>query len=199
LILRSGTPEDDAAAKEASKIIARIFADKLTFTQMTYVRQWAHADRLLADIDAAPEADDEADEPLAATIDRLLGTSALAFVRRAHAAYGEALEITKAAKEAPGGVREPKRRVEVAIVQYALTLFAVHPPNTSDETNALLAQARRPTAEVRAAQSSPPKPSADQPGADQPGTDQPTVVDPIPAPPDEPMGPPPDEPIPVID
>lgn len=199
MILRSGTPEDDAAAKEASKIIARIFADKLTFTQMTYVRQWAHADRLLADIDAAPEADDEADEPLAATIDRLLGTSALAFVRRAHAAYGEALEITKAAKEAPGGVREPKRRVEVAIVQYALTLFAVHPPNTSDETNALLAKALLPIDEVRAAQSSTPKPSADQPGADQPGTDQPTVVDPIPAPPDEPMGPPPDEPIPVID
>jgi hypothetical protein len=54
---------------------------------------------------------------LAKTIDELIHPRHLAFVRRAHAAYGQALAIAKRSKQAPGGVREPKRRVEDAIVQ----------------------------------------------------------------------------------
>lgn len=188
LMLRSGTPEDDANAKLAGTLMARLFADKLSFTQLTYVRQWAHADRLIADIDAAPEEDDELDKPLAVIIDDLVGTAALAFIRRAHAAYGDALQITKAAKDAPGGVREPKRLVEVAIVQYVIALFASHPPNTSDATNALLAKALRPIDTVRAEQARTP-----------PKTDAGTDGDPLPPPPPEPMGPPPDEPIPDVE
>jgi hypothetical protein len=185
--LRSGTPEVDARAKLASMINARLFADKLAFTQLTYLSQWAHSERLIADIDAEPKPEDELEKSLAALIDELLDETALAFVRRAHLAYGEALQITKPAEGAPGGVREPKRRVEVAIVDYVIALFAVHKPNRDDKTNALLAKALLPIDEVRAAQArKPPAPPAGP------------VVEPIEPGPSEPIGPVPDEPIPDI-
>lgn len=189
--LRSGTPEDDEDAKVAQIILNRVFADGLSFTQLTYMSQWAHADRLITEIDRVPEADEEpepAQEPgkaLAVTIDRLVGDRSLAFVRRAHAAYGDALEITKARKHAPAGVREPKRLLEVAIVQYVITLFAAHPPNSSDEKNEILAKALLPIDQVRAEQSRTPA----QPAQPVP----PPVV-----PPPEPMGPPPEDPIPDV-
>jgi hypothetical protein len=60
LTLLSGDPDDEAIAERARKVIARLFGEKgLSFTQIGYTSQWAHADRLLAAIDAAPKAGEE--------------------------------------------------------------------------------------------------------------------------------------------
>lgn len=181
-------PDDPEAAELAKKILARFFPNGLEFTQAPYLSQWAHADRLIKDIDAAPEEDEDREEPWATTIDAIIHPRHLRFVRRAHAAYGDALNITKKAKVAPGGVREPKRRLELAITQYVYSLFASHPPADPDN-EPLLREALAPIDEVRAKQASSPAPApAPVPPADP-------VVDPEP----EPLGPPPTDPIPVIE
>ncbi len=192
LTLLSGDPDDEETAKLASEIVARLFADRLTFTQLQYTSQWAHADRLINDIDAAPEPGSGQKKPLADTIDKLVGRRFLAFVRRAHLAYGEALEITKAGTEAPGGVREPKRRVEVAIIDYVIALFAALRPNESDQGRQTVLQALAPIDKVRAEQSRSPAP--------QPVTRPAEPSEPaLPPPPPEPAGPPPSDPIPTVE
>ena len=135
------------------------------------------------------EAEDEGrDTPWSEAIDQIIHPRHLRFVRRAHAAYGEALNITKKAKVAPGGVREPKRRLELAITQYVYALFASHPP-AEPENEPLLREALAPIDELRAKQQRSPAP----PPAPVPPTDP--VLDPEP----EPLGPPPTNPIPDIE
>lgn len=179
-------PDDPEAAKLAQQILARFFPNRLEFTQTPYLSQWAHSDRLIKDFDAKPEKDEGRKHPWAKTIDELVKPRHLAFVRRAHAAYGEALNITKEAKQAPGGVREPKRRVELAIAQYVFALFASHPP-ADPKNEPLLRKALAPIDELRDKQERSPAP------APNPSIDP--VLDPEP----EPLGPPPEDPIPDIE
>ncbi len=72
-------------------------------------------------------------------------------MRRAHAAYGDALQITEAADEAPAGVREPKRQVEVAIQEYVFALFAEHRPSVP-KSIPILKKALAPIDALRAEQ-----------------------------------------------
>lgn len=176
--LLSGTPEDDDEAARAAKLHARLFPDGLTFTQLTFTSQWAHADRLLSDMEK---------EGLTKELDKLIGKEHLAFIRRAHAAYGDALTITEAAKEAVGGVREPLRGVQVAIQEYVFALFAEHKPS-NPKNHALLQKALAPIDEHRAQADAAPSTST-------PATPVEPVVEPGP----EPVGPPPDEPIPDVE
>lgn len=177
--LVSGTPEDDARATRARAAIAKLFPGGLEFTQLEFASQWAHADRVLAEIDA---------EALERELDDLVGRRYLAFVRRAHAAYGAALKITEPAELATVGVREPLRAVQVAIQEYVFALFAEHPPSDA-RNHSLLREALAPIDALRASQERGRTPSGGAPGA--------PAGPPGPAAP-EPIGPPPEGPIPNV-
>lgn len=179
LALITGTPEDDARATRASAMIARLFPEGLAFTQLAYTSQWAHADRLLSQIDA---------DALGTEIDRLAGAQYLGFVRRAHAAYGEALRITEAAEAEVVGVREPLRAVQIAIQEYVFALFAEHPPSQARH-HAKLRRALAPIDALRASQSRAPIAPGETPIA-PPGPPGPAAP--------EPAGPPPTDPIPDV-
>ncbi|WP_157068754.1 hypothetical protein [Sandaracinus amylolyticus] len=174
ITLITGTPADDARATRARAMLERVFPDGLAFTQLTYTSQWAHADRLLAQIDA---------DGLGAELDRLVGAPYLAFIRRAHASYGEALRITEAADAATVGVREPLRALQVAVQEYVFALFAEHPPS-NPENHPRLRKALAPIDAFRASQqrAEPATRPAGPPGPAAP----------------EPAGPPPSDPIPEV-
>ncbi|MCC6875944.1 MAG: hypothetical protein IT378_16675 [Sandaracinaceae bacterium] len=164
----TGTPEDDARAVRARSLSQRIFPEGLAFTQAPYTTQWAHAERILEEIDGSG---------LDRELEELIGPRPLAFVRRAHAAYGEALTITQPADGSKVYLREPLRGVQLAIRQYVFTLFAVHPPE--DPKNAsLLKAALAPIDAHRAAQARAPSPSEVEPSEPLP-----------PEPPSEPVPP----------
>ena len=180
--LLQGTDEDDALARRSTALLGRLFPNGLSFTQGSFTAQWAHADRLLNDID---------EDGLAEELEALVGARYLGFVRRAHTAYGEALKITEPSEAAPGGLREPKRDVERALQDYVFALFGQHRP--SDAANhSLLRRALAPIDAMREEQARRAASGGDAPtGGDDTDT-------PPPAPEPEPDGPP-DEPIPVIE
>jgi hypothetical protein len=172
----SGTPELDEIATEARTLLGQLFTSGLAFIALPYPSQWAHADRLLQAIDK---------DGLARRVDRIAGEPYLAFVRRAHEAYGAALRITAAASddevEVGGGVREPLRRVQVAIQEYVFAVLATLPPSKASNVS-ILRRAFAPIDAHRTAQA-----KARVPGAPEP----PPVVDPA--------GPSPSDPIPQVD
>ena len=145
----TGTPEDDARAARALALSQRIFPEGLAFTQAPSATQWAPADRILVEIDGSG---------LAGELEELIGPRPLAFVRRAHAAYGEALTITQPADGSKIYLRDPLRGVQLAIRQYVFALFAVYPPE-DPKNAALLKAALAPIDAHRAAQARAPSPS----------------------------------------
>lgn len=68
----------------ARLLLSRVFPDGTRFLKLAGRREWAESDVLLERLD---------EEGLAAQIDALIGPEQLAFVRRAHEAYGEALGL----------------------------------------------------------------------------------------------------------
>jgi hypothetical protein len=138
----TGTPDDDARASRARALSQHIFPEGLAFTQAPYTTQWAHADRILQEIDASGF-DRELEE--------LIGPRPLAFVRRAHAAYGAALQITQPDESSKVNLRDPLRGVQLAIRQYVFALLAVHPPEDA-ESIPLLKAALAPIDAHRASQ-----------------------------------------------
>jgi hypothetical protein len=81
-----------AGAKTAATLRARLFPNKRSFLQLKVVKQWAESEARLTLI---------AEQGLGASFTELGGAAFLADLRATHAAYGEALGITKAAEVAP--------------------------------------------------------------------------------------------------
>ncbi len=179
----SGSPELDEISAEARTLIGQLFTSGLAFITLPYPSQWAHADRLLQTIDK---------DGLARRIDHIAGEPYLAFVRRAHEAYGAALRITAAASEdeveVGGGVREPLRRVQAAIQEYVFAVLATLPPSKKSNV-AILRRALAPIDAHRAAQA---KSRASGKSASPELPEDPNA-------PQEPAGPAPTDPIPPVD
>jgi hypothetical protein len=84
-----------AGAKTAATLLARLFPNKRGFLRLKVVKEWAESEARLTLI---------AEQGLEASFTELGGAAFLTDLRATHAAYGEALGITKAAEVAPDDV-----------------------------------------------------------------------------------------------
>jgi hypothetical protein len=103
---------DDDHAPRAEVLLATLFPTGLDFLKLPYAEEWAQSERRLVLI-ATDELDDELED--------LCGELYLPLLREAHAAYGEALGITKR-KDAPAEVArviEPLKQLKSTIASYA--------------------------------------------------------------------------------
>jgi hypothetical protein len=103
---------DDDHAPRAGKLIEVLFPTGLDFVKLPYSEEWAESEKRLTLI--------ETDE-LAGEIAELAGKPYLPLLRKAHAAYGNALGITDKKAAAPDAARvvEPLRQLQAAIAAYA--------------------------------------------------------------------------------
>ncbi|MCA9711305.1 MAG: hypothetical protein KDK70_36035 [Myxococcales bacterium] len=101
----------------ADELHALLFPTGLTFTQLPYMEEHAQSDQRLSIID---------EDGLSEDLERLVGRVFVHELRRAHEAYGAALDITRAAPdEAPAGsLLVPLRALRRAISSYTLLLLA---------------------------------------------------------------------------
>lgn len=109
--------EREQKRARASEIAKVLFPDGLAFLKLAYVSEHAESQRRL---------DLVAERKLGPAIDDLAGKEFLAALRDAHAAYGEALGITKAAPfvEAAPAVNAPLRALTEAIGAYNVQVLA---------------------------------------------------------------------------
>lgn len=109
--------ESHPQAKVAEEILGKLFPEGLSFLTLAYATEWAESERRLETITR---------EKLEKRIDAIAGAEFLEELRTAHAAYGEVLGITKAAKHAPAvNVAEPLAALRRAIAQYTLKVAAL--------------------------------------------------------------------------
>lgn len=130
----SGFPAEHPDRHSAQAIESRLFPTGLDFLKLPFVAEHAQSERRLQIIEA---------EELREDLDRLVGASFVDELIDAHAAYGEALGITKA----PGPVApaaqlsEPLKTLSQAIVAYAVQIVAfagLTPDNIGPAKRALL-------------------------------------------------------------
>lgn len=126
-------------AERAAELLAALFPQGLSFLKLPYASEWAESKQRLAQIDR---------QKLAPSLDALAGPEFLAVIRGAHAAYGDALGMTKAlaAGPSPVGLAEPLRATTKALASYALKLCAM--ADDADST-AVVRRALRPLDEYR--------------------------------------------------
>jgi hypothetical protein len=161
-------------AARAQTIIDQLFPDGLTFLQLPYATEWAESEKRIARIDK---------NNLTGDIEAIAGAEFLAEVRRAHADYGHALGITKAAKgESPESLTEPLRALGKSIAQYALKVAGL--AGDGDDALRMARAALRPIDEHRAALAKrassgdkSDKPSPEAPPPATPSTPVPEVPD----------------------
>lgn len=110
-------PADDSDRIEAAALHERLFPDGLSFTQLKYVKQHAHSQRLIEIIEQ---------EGLRPQLDRLVGERFMEELHEAHDDYGVALGITRAPEPEPPVVSmvERLRELTEAITGYALQVLA---------------------------------------------------------------------------
>lgn len=103
----AGTPEAD----RATFLLPRVLPRGTEFVRFAYEAQWNESENLLAKID---------EDGLAPQIDALVGGHFLAFIRRAHAAYGEALGLGESLLETPDttAIANAVTNVAYAIAEY---------------------------------------------------------------------------------
>lgn len=110
-------PEFAADQAEAGEVHRLLFPSGTAFLARPYAEQWAEGEAIFHRI-AARE--------LEGAIDRFVGAPFLAQARARHAAYGEALAITKAqaAPTPEERIVEPLREARAALTTYARVLVA---------------------------------------------------------------------------
>ncbi|MCX4243366.1 hypothetical protein [Paraliomyxa miuraensis] len=108
---------DDSDRLRSTALALRLFPGGLSFTQLKFVEEHAHSERLLQIID---------EEDLRDDLDRLVGERFMEELSAAHADYGVVLGITSAPKAEPPVVSmlERLRELTQAIVDYALQVLA---------------------------------------------------------------------------
>jgi uncharacterized protein DUF6261 len=125
------TPFEGEAAKRsaaARRLLDVAYPDGLKFTQLAYRLEWAESSIRLARL----EQDDNA-----ALVERLGASPFVEALRRAHDAYGVALNLTTARAElkAQVNVREPLLRFADALRNYAM-IVAAHAADAPDDPEA---------------------------------------------------------------
>lgn len=110
-------PDKFPEGQEARRLQAVLFADGLRFTQLPYKKQWAEADARVQRLKQ---------DGLDKVIEQLGGRALLQNLREAHAAYGEALGITRplAAPSPTTELREPLQGLRDALRGYVLQLMS---------------------------------------------------------------------------
>ena len=125
---------------EAERVNAILFPKGMAFLGFKYAEQWAEGEAALGRVAA---------EDLGASLDRLVGPRFVEQLRERHAAYGEALGITKA-KPVPAeaaSLVEPLRAARAALSTYIRTVVAGADNEDLDESVAVAALA--PLAQLR--------------------------------------------------
>jgi hypothetical protein len=141
----AGRPSTPSATSPASSkaIGERLFPTGLDFLTLQFLAEHAQSDKRIKIIEA---------EGLRPALDHLVGEVFMEELLAAHAAYGEALGITKAkggdAKPAPA-LDEPLRALSQSVVAYALQIVAFAALKAENVEPAR--QALRPIDEYRAA------------------------------------------------
>jgi hypothetical protein len=145
--------EQAPRAERAAELVATLFSGGLSFLTLPYASEWAESEKRLTKIDQ---------QKLGPALDELAGPDFLTVLRDAHAAYGEALGMTKAlaAGSAPVSLAEPLREVTRAIASYTLKLCAMA---DDDASIAAVRQALRPLDEYRASTARRPAKPQDEP------------------------------------
>ncbi|ACY15668.1 hypothetical protein [Haliangium ochraceum] len=123
-----------AALRDKAELIrAALFPDGLRFTRLDYAAQWVASDSRLQLID----------DGLAGHFAELGGGALLAALRRAHAAFGEAMGLTAVPEEEPEQrVLEPLRAFRTQLRRYVLQVAAHLDPDdplSEQMSDALLA------------------------------------------------------------
>lgn len=127
------TPFEDGEgvelAEAARRLLELVFPDGLKFTQLSYKLEWAESDVRLARLD---QGENEA------IVKRLGAEPLVENLRKAHVAYGEALDLTTARVKlkAQGKMREPLLRFSDALRSYAVVV-AAHAADGDPEAQAL--------------------------------------------------------------
>ena len=122
---------DEPRAPEAAAMRARLFPGGLLFLTRPYKEQWAESKARLDRIDA---------ESLGPALDRLCGKEFLPAIRKAHAAYGDALGLsapTAAPVPDEAGVRGPLDAFMAALRRY-VTKGVAHGDDDTAEGAALM-------------------------------------------------------------
>lgn len=134
-------PPDDPDHETSRALTERLFPTGLDFLRLPFLAEHAQSERRVKIIES---------EALRADLDHLVGEVFMDELLAAHAAYGEALGITKAtlATTPEPAIDEPLRVLSQAIVAYALQVvaFAALPGNLEAARRAL-----QPIDEFRAA------------------------------------------------
>jgi hypothetical protein len=147
-------------ASRAQELLDALFPEGLTFLRLPFAEEWAESERRIHRIE---------NEGLAHDLDVLCGREFLAEVRRAHAAYGDAIGVTKPVPTDHDGERslvEPLRQLTRAIGKYAVQVVATadsDDPATVTAARAALA----PLDRVRSAASRRSKPEKEEPTTPQ--------------------------------
>jgi hypothetical protein len=102
--------DDGDLSLRAQALLGILFPKGLDFVKLPYPEEWAQSERRLALIKA---------KALEATLERLCGEPYLPRLQQAHAAYGEALGITKKPASAEARVLAPLEDLRAALVGYA--------------------------------------------------------------------------------
>jgi hypothetical protein len=123
---------DDGA--EAERVHAILFPKGMGFLAFKYAEEWAEGEAVLGRIAA---------QKLEASLDKLVGASFVKVLRERHAAYGEALGITKtkAAEPDAASLVEPLRAARGALSTYVRVLVAAAENGDIDEGEATTALA----------------------------------------------------------
>jgi hypothetical protein len=134
-------PPDDPDHETSTALADRLFPTGLDFLRLPFMAEHAQSERRVKIIE---------NEALRADLDHLVGEAFMDELLAAHAAYGDALGITKATEAATPepAIDEPLRMLSQAIVAYALQVvaFGALPGNLEAARRAL-----RPIDEFRAA------------------------------------------------
>jgi hypothetical protein len=128
-----GLASEDSDRIRSVELIDRLFPTGLRFTQLRFMQEHAHSERLLAIIE---------DEALRPDLDHLVGKRFMDELVLAHADYGVVLGITEAPADEPTAVSmmERLRELTQAIGDHALQVLAysrMHPDHLAPAQRAL--------------------------------------------------------------
>jgi hypothetical protein len=149
---------------EATRLLDTLFADGLSFLSVSYEAEWAESDRRLRQIEG---------ERLGSTLERLAGGPFVAEVRRAHAAYGDALGVTGAPrpKPAPVDVATPFNELRAAIRTYVRKAVGLVDDDDGGQSAELVQRALAPLDEAKAKRRRSPSTEPDGPPPPDDATD----------------------------
>lgn len=128
---------------ESRGLIETLFPEGLGFLTLAYEAEWAESGRRLRQIET---------QELGGALERLVGASFLIEVRRAHLAYGVALNVTVPKPERPAAapVAEPHAELRALVRAYARKVVGL--VDEGDEASVTEAQrALEPIADAKAA------------------------------------------------